>query len=100
MHPVEILLTELTYKDGWSFAVDVSSFTGGKTLLIEVNTFDPRTRKPIMVLHPRPVPDTDYPAGFWVRWLFEQIKDVETHECAEWFQLGEDYPFFPHGLKP
>lgn len=96
IHPVEQLLPELTYKEGWIFTVQQNSFTGDEMLLITVPTVDPKTKRGVLISHPKPIPPIDYPLDFWKRWLLEQIIEVERHEACEFFKLGDEYPFHPH----
>jgi hypothetical protein len=44
------------------------------------------------------VPAATYDERSWRRWLFEQFRLVESHECAEFFAIDGDRPYAPsHG---
>jgi hypothetical protein len=44
------------------------------------------------------VPPAAYDRRSWQRWLFEQFRLIESHEAAEFFQIGGERPYAPsHG---
>lgn len=52
----------------------------------------------ISVSHYFPVPPTTYNRRSWMRWLFDRLGDVDTHERMEDFVIGGQRPFAPnHG---
>jgi len=115
------LIRELKYKRGWSFRIDYG-WTHSNTVLQMsgehdhtgsfVNIFDPL----FFVVHVE-VEDSNNPgkiipnefkfiapsmpeedSSFWKRWLINMILNVEIHEMCEFFQIGDDKPFYPeHG---
>jgi hypothetical protein len=97
------MVAELTYKPGWTFTLKSSPWRAGWAgILFEIRvetTNNIRSGEDIRVRHSMPVPV--YVGGdpaYWRRWIFDQIVNVERHEAAELFQIGEERPFFPdHG---
>lgn len=103
-YPVELatLVERCSYRPGWQVALrDLNRGQGsnGLTLIITtdtVNAYHPDEH--IYVNHLFPVPPAAYDERSWQRWLFEQFRLVESHECAEFFQIDGERPFAPsHG---
>jgi hypothetical protein len=102
--PTELaeLVQSCRYRPGWTVELtdmDRGQKSAGLTLIImtaTVNTYRPDEN--IYVNHLFPVPPAAYDTRSWRRWLFERFHDVELHECAEFFQIGDERPFAPsHG---
>lgn len=96
------LVPRISYKPGWSFALDeIDRGQGceGLTLLISFvspDSLDP-TRQ-TQGVHLMPVLPAAYNEDAWLYWIFEQIQMVESHEAMEFFKVGDDRPFFAdHG---
>jgi hypothetical protein len=111
-YPAELadLVAGLKYKseDGWtSGLVDVerdhagvhTGPAGGLTLVIVrvgPDTYD--HGRILRVGHYFPVPAATYDRRSWQRWLFERVRDVETHEAMEHFVIDGKRPYAPsHG---
>lgn len=104
-YPEELadLVRRCAYRPGWLVALKADFDRGqgstGLTLIITtatVNTYRPD--EPIRVNHLFPVPPAAYDERSWRRWLFERFRDVESHECAEFFQIAGERPYAPsHG---
>lgn len=97
------LVERCAYRPGWvAYLQHMGRGQGsiGLTLVITTNTINTyRPDEPIRVNHLFPVPPAAYDERSWQRWLFEQFRLVESHECAEFFQIDEERPYAPsHGF--
>lgn len=94
------LVASVTYKPGWEFrlAHEVEpDGSGGLALWITSDTedsfnFDRRIR----VRHAFLIPAASYNRNVWAAWLFDRVRDVETHEAGEFFRLNGVREFAPH----
>lgn len=96
------LIERCAYRPGWDVHLrhmDRGQGSIGLTLVITTDTVNTyRPDEPIRVNHLFPVPPAAYDERSWRRWLFERFRDVESHECAEFFQIDGERPFSPsHG---
>lgn len=94
------LVESIGYKPGWRFALEWRPEPDGSGgLRFEVvsdteNSLNPELR--IRVLHAFLVPAASYNRDVWAAWLFDRIRDVETHEAGEFFRLDGYREFAPH----
>jgi hypothetical protein len=94
------LVKSITYKPGWQFwLVDETEEDGSGGLQFQVvsdteNSFDFGSR--IRVRHSFLVPAASYNRDVWAAWLFDRVRDVETHEAGEFFRLDGVREFAPH----
>lgn len=94
------LIASASYKPGWSFTLAEHyepDGSGGLVLWIDsdtANSLDPTRR--IVVRHSFLVPAATYNRDTWAAWLFDRVRDVETHEAAEFFRLNGIREFAPH----
>jgi hypothetical protein len=96
------LVAAITYKPGWLvYLEDTSRHTedgsGGLALMVVSDTedslhFDQRMR----VRHEFLVPRASYNRDTWAAWVFDRIRDVETHEAGEFFRIDGVREFAPH----
>jgi hypothetical protein len=96
------LLPRISYKPGWSFALqELERGQGceGLTLMIGAQLTDSSNPgETVGVLHLMPVLPAAYDEASWIGWILEQISLVEQHETLEFFQVDGEAPFFPgHG---
>lgn len=98
------LVRRCTYRPGWRVSLTGTAFDRGQgsfgmTLLITTDTVDTyHPKRPVRVQHLFPVPPAAFDARSWQRWLFERFREVESHECAEFFQIDGNRPYAPsHG---
>ena len=103
-YPLELerLISNLTYKPGWSFKlhdIDRGQGSGGLTLTITVtvpNSYNPNDT--IGIRHLMIVPAAAFDRRSWQRWLLDQILLVESHEACEFFIVDGEHPYAPsHG---
>jgi hypothetical protein len=94
------LIDSLTYKPGWKFDLRVFSEGDeprGWAFYVTSDTensldFDKRVR----VLHEFLVPPASWNRDVWAAWLFDRVRDVESHEAGEFFRLDGVREFAPH----
>lgn len=95
------LVPRITYKPGWSFELsEISRGQGceGLTLLISFTAPDSLGDGETTGVHLMPVLPAAYDEESWLRWIFEQVQMVETHEAMEFFCVDGKQPYFPeHG---
>lgn len=93
------LVEAITYKTGWSAWLDrlvEEDGSGGLALNIVSDTDDSMSDKRIRVRHRFLVPTASYNRDVWAAWLFDRFRDVESHECAEFFRIDGLREFAPH----
>jgi hypothetical protein len=94
------LVQAISYKPGWEFYFRVfveDGQTRGWVFCVvsdTENSYHPEQR--IRVRHEFLVPPASYNRDTWVAWLFDRIRDVETHEAGEFFRLYDYREFAPH----
>lgn len=105
-YPQELaeLVEEIEYRPGWEFYLkheDRGQGSVGLTLKIlsrGYDTYHPENGEMYRVWHYFIVPAAAYDKRAWRYWLFKCLREVETHECAEFLQFGGVRPFAPnHG---
>jgi hypothetical protein len=90
----------LTYKPGWTFSLGLFTEDGeARAWAFYVvsdteNSLD--TSRRIRVRHEFLVPPASWNRDTWAAWLFDRVRDVETHEAAEFFRLDGVREFAPH----
>jgi hypothetical protein len=101
-HALAGLVSRMTYKDGWEFALahrDRGESSEGLNLDIKVtapDSYDPGSV--ITVPHSFPVPPAVYDERSWRWWLLRRILQVEQHEACEMLRFGGEVAFPPaHG---
>ena len=99
--PTLIAVVErITYKTAWYFNMhyDVKSDgSGGWTFSVVSCTEDSmKAGSTIRVQHCFLVPPAVYNRNTWVAWVFDRIRDVETHEAGEFFRVSGVREFAPH----
>lgn len=106
--PYPTVLAELVdqcgYRPGWTVRledIDRSQDSAGLTLIITTKGYDsyhPDRGEGYRVNHYMPVPPAAYDRRSWQRWLFDQFRLVELHECMEFFTIAGGKPYAPsHG---
>ena len=94
------LIEAITYKAGWTFdLVHKVEADGSGGLALHVvsdtpNSYHPEQR--IRVRHAFLVPPATYSRDTWAAWIFDRVRDVETHEAGEFFQIDGLREFAPH----
>ena len=94
------LIDSLTYKPGWEFSLGVFRVDGqARGWAFYVVSFTTNSLRPplqIRVRHEFLVPPASYNRDTWAAWLFDRVRDVETHEAGEFFRLDGVREFAPH----
>lgn len=94
------LVDSIAYKPGWTFSLAEQydeDGSGGLQLHIVSDTEDSfdSTRR-IRVRHAFLVPLASYKRDVWAAWIFDRVRDVETHEAGEFFRISGVREFAPH----
>lgn len=94
------LVESISYKPGWQFSLGVFREDGdprGWAFYVIGDTEDSlRPGARIRVRHEFLVPPASYNRDTWAAWLFDRVRDVESHEAAEFFRLDGYREFAPH----
>lgn len=94
------IIQSISYKPDWRFYMRTFSEDGeirGWQLSIFSNTENSLNHSQrINVHHSFLIPPASYNRDSWVAWIFDRIRDVETHEACEFFQVGGYREFAPH----
>ena len=92
------LVDAVAYKPGWSFRLQEPDATCPVFKLFvyskTADSFD--FDRTIRVRHEFMVPPASYKRDVWAAWLFDRIRDVETHEAGEFFRIDGVREFAPH----
>lgn len=94
------LVDSIEYKPGWQFSLEqdvAEDGSGGLALHIISDTENSfNFSKRIRVRHAFLIPPASYNRNVWVAWIFDRIRDVETHEAGEFFRVNGVREFAPH----
>lgn len=94
------LVDAITYKPEWLTYLDTFREAGEVrawafyVVSETANSYDPRLT--IRVRHEFLVPPASWNRATWTAWLFDRIRDVETHEAGEFFMVDGVRAFGPH----
>ena len=94
------LVKQVTYKPNWKIYLGyelADDGAGGWHLFVishSPDSLDPF--REIRVRHGFLVPAASYNRDTWAAWIFDRLRDVETHEAAEFFQIDGVREFAPH----
>lgn len=94
------LIPRISYKPKWSIYIAYEKEedgSGGWHLFVISHTEN--SLKPtewIRVRHGFLIPPASYNRNSWVDWVFQRLRDVETHEAAEFFTVDGLREFAPH----
>jgi hypothetical protein len=96
------LIGSLTYKPGWVFNLrifredDDETPRGWRFHVISDTPDSFNFARRIRVNHAFPIPPASWNRDTWAAWLFDRIRDVESHEAAEFFRIDGVREFAPH----
>lgn len=92
------LVQRISYKPGWLFYLGADNEEDKwLTLHIVSETLDSYdVRRVIRVNHSFLVPMATYNEQTWLAWIFDRVKDVETHEAGEFFMMDGVRVYAPH----
>lgn len=94
------LIENLTYKPNWEtfmglFIEDSEVRCWAFYVVSDTeNSMNPGRR--IRVKHEFLIPPASWNRDTWAAWLFDRIRDVETHEAGEFFRINGVREFAPH----
>ena len=94
------LIDAVEYKPNWKLWIELEfadDGAGGWHFFVVSDTENsllPGMR--IRVRHGFLIPAASYNRDTWASWLFERIRDVETHEAGEFFKIDGLREFAPH----
>lgn len=94
------LVHAITYKPGWEFYLGVFREDGEArawafyVISDTEDSYDHAQR--MRVRHEFLVPPASWNRDTWAAWLFDRIRDVESHEAGEFFMLDGLREFAPH----
>lgn len=96
------LIESLAYKRGWRFYLALFREDGDEAprgwrfhvISDTEDSMDPAHR--IRVNHAFPIPPASWNRDTWAAWLFDRVRDVETHEAGEFFRIDGYREFAPH----
>jgi hypothetical protein len=91
------IVRAIKYKPGWEFYLWRSADDSVSKLYIVSKTPDSFDfSKTIRVRHEFLVPPAVYNRAVWTAWVFDRVRDVETHEAGEFFRVDGVREFAPH----
>jgi hypothetical protein len=97
---LQALVDAITYKPGWQFyLLDQVEPDGSGGLALHIISDGPDSfdfGRHIRVNHAFLVPPASYNRDVWAAWLFDRVRDVETHEAGEFFRIEGVREFAPH----
>lgn len=97
------LVERVAYKEHWRLSLeDLDRDQGSRGLTLVIRRHGPDAYHPgrmLPVNHYFIVPAASYNPRSWQRWLFDRIRDVESHEAAEFFRIA-DSPGSEHAVRP
>jgi hypothetical protein len=94
------VVESVSYKPGWDFRLVrhvAEDGSGGLQLQIDAwtdDSFDFTKKRAVRHLHL--VPMASYNRDEWVAWVFDRVRDIETHEAGEFFRVDGVREFAPH----
>lgn len=100
------VVDEVAYKPGWrvwleDMARPTEHLAGSEGLTLCIAADLPDSTKPgamTLAAHWMAVPPTSWRRDAWIRWVFDQLLLVETHEAMEFYSVAGHKVFFPsHG---
>jgi hypothetical protein len=97
---VRDLIDSITYKTDWLFAIglfredDEPRAWAFYVISVTADSLNPHRR--MRVRHEFLIPSATWNRTTWAAWLFDRVRDVETHEAAEFFRLDGYREFAPH----
>lgn len=94
------LIPRIEYKPSWMIRIGYElgeEGDGGYHLFITSHTTNSLVpSETIRVHHGFLIPSASYNRNSWVNWIFERLREVETHEAGEFFKVDGLREFAPH----
>lgn len=98
---LDAIIDGLEYRPGWRFSLehlDRGQGSEGLTFVVYslgYDTYNVERGENYRVVHYMPVPPAAYNRQSWLRWVFDQLRAIETHECGEFMVVNGKRPFAP-----
>lgn len=95
------IIDNMTYRPGWAFSlehIDRGQGSEGLTFIVTsvgYDTYNVELGQTYRVRHYRPVPPAAYNRQSWLRWVLDQMIEIETHEACEFMVVDGKRPFAP-----
>lgn len=99
---LQTLVDNIKYRPGWVFNldhIDRGQGSVGLTLIVTslgYDTYHPERGESYQVNHYFIVPAAGFNEPSWLIWIHKCLVEIETHECNEFLQIGDERPFAPH----
>jgi hypothetical protein len=94
------LVQQITYKPNWKIYVEhevADDGSGGWHLFVISHTDNSlNPSESIRVRHGFLIPAASYNRDTWAAWVFDRLRDVETHEAGEFYRINGLREFAPH----
>lgn len=94
------LVAAIEYKPLWRFSLEERfEEDGAGGLILGIVSFTDNSfdfEKRIAVHHSFLVPPASWNRDVWAAWIFDRVRDVETHEAGEFFRIDGVREFAPH----
>jgi hypothetical protein len=94
------LVPQIAYKPRWvinlGFEIGEDGAGGWHLFITSCTDNSLDFGQPIRVRHGFLIPAASYNRQTWVAWVFDRIRDVETHEAGEFFRVKGTREFAPH----
>lgn len=94
------LVKSIQYKPHWMIylehEVDDDGSGGLKLQIVSETENSFAFSRRIRVRHSFLVPSASYNRDVWAAWIFDRVRDVETHEAGEFFRIDGVREFAPH----
>ncbi len=92
------LVSRITYKPNWMIYLGTDN-EEDRWLTLHIVSQSPDSYddlKTIRVNHSFLVPMATYNEANWLCWIFDRVREVESHEAGEFFMVDELRVFAPH----
>jgi hypothetical protein len=93
------IINSLEYKPDWKFFFRTFSEEGEiRGWQLNIFSHTPNSldiSEDVHIQHTFLVPPLSWNRDNWIAWIFDRVRDVETHEAGEFFRVNGERPFAP-----